>query len=189
MNTKRIALSLAVVAASTLGVMAQRVKLEPDQRYLLLSTYKGKTMQKELDEVSAKGFRVMMASANGPEMVLFLEKVSEPPNTFKYLYLATFREKTLSKELTNAANEGYRIMPHTVMYKTGFTIFNNETVVLMEKQPNATKKYEYLVVFSGSTGDLQKAVSEAAEKDFKLAGLVVGNGNRVIMEKESSLQP
>ncbi|HEX8719679.1 MAG TPA: hypothetical protein VF736_03470 [Pyrinomonadaceae bacterium] len=51
--------SKAEPAAETKGGEDKRgkLKIEPDQRYLLLATIKTSTMQRELDEAAAQGFR------------------------------------------------------------------------------------------------------------------------------------
>ena len=84
----------AIILLTAVSAVAQgKLKIDPESRYLLLSTIKTSTMQKELDEASAQGFRIMSAasSCGQSEMVLFLERVTQPPDTYKYRLLATTR--------------------------------------------------------------------------------------------------
>lgn len=171
---------------------AQNVKIEPNQKYLLLATKKTGTMQKELDEVSEKGFRVLVGSpTSGVEMAIFLERVVSDPtrmNTFRYKLLATSRTGTMQKELNEAATEGFRLLPRTMLAKKDISMFrsdDSEVVVLMERDPTSTKRYEYKLLATSRTGTLQKEVSEAMAAGFTLAGLVSREEHMVIMEREA----
>ena len=56
-----------------------KLKIEPDQRYLLLATVKTSTMQKELDEAAAQGFRVVTGSPTSTsEWAVLLERTATP---------------------------------------------------------------------------------------------------------------
>lgn len=163
---------------------AQRVKIEPEQKYVLLATKKTGTMQDELDEVSAKGFRILMGSpTSGSEMALLLERVAEPPNTFKYKLLATTRTGTMNKELNEAAQEGYRMLPRTMIAKAG--ALSVEIVVILERDPKQEMRYEYRLLATTLTSTLQKEMLEALRDGFALAGIVSRGEHMIIMEKET----
>ena len=172
---------LTAVSADAQG----KLKIDPESRYLLLSTVKTSTMQKELDEASAQGFRIISAasSCNQSEMVLFLERVTEAPNTYKYRLLATSRTSTMEKELNQAAQEGFRLLPRTITAKEGFLA--NEIVSVLELAPKSTKRYQYRLLATSRTSTLQREVSQAEGDGFVLVGLVGRGENMVIMEKEA----
>ena len=68
-------LVLPLILLTAVSTAAQgKLKIDPENRYLLLSTVKTSTMQKELDEASGQGFRIITAasSCGQSEMVLFL---------------------------------------------------------------------------------------------------------------------
>ena len=170
-------------AVSTVG--QGRLKIDPENRYLLLSTVKTSTMQKELDEASAQGFRIISAasSCGQSEMVLFLERVAQPPDTYKYRLLATTRTGTMEKELNQAAQEGFRLLPRTITAKEGF--LSNEIVSVLEQAPKSSKRYQYRLLATSRTSTLQKEVAQAEADGFVLVGLVGRGENMVIMEKEA----
>src|SRR4028118_557824 len=115
-------LVLPLILLAAVSIAAQgKLKIDPENRYLLLSTVKTSTMQKELDEASALGFRIISAasSCGQSEMVLFLERVAQPPDTYKYRLLATTRTSTMEKELNQAAQEGFRLLPRTSTAEEG----------------------------------------------------------------------
>lgn len=184
MSPKHRCFPAILLLLATLSVRAEeRVQLEPEQRYLLLSTMKTSTMQAELDEVAAKGFRVLIGSSNSAEMVLFLERLAQPPDTYKYRLLATTKTGTMQKELQAAAQEGFRLLSRSIMYKKG--MMSNEVVAILERSPKLEKNYEYLLLATSLTSTLQKEVSQAQANGFALAGLISGGERMVIMEKET----
>lgn len=179
-------LVLPLILLTAVSAAAQnKLKIDPESRYLLLSTVKTSTMQKELDEASAQGFRIISSasSCNQSEMVLFLERVTEAPNTYKYRLLATTRTSTMEKELNQVAQEGFRLLPRTITAKEGF--LTNEIVSVLELAPKSTKRYQYRLLATSRTSTLQKEVSQAEGDGFVLVGLVGRGENMVIMEKEA----
>src|SRR5215207_2806375 len=116
-------LVLPIILLTAASAFAQnKLKTDPENRYLLLSTVKTSTMQKELDEASGQGFRIISAasSCGQSEMVLFLERVTQPPDTYRYRLLATSRTSTMEKELNQAAQEGFRLLARAITSKKGF---------------------------------------------------------------------
>lgn len=179
-------LGLALILLTAVSASAQsKLKIDPESRYLLLSTVKTSTMQKELDEASAQGFRIISAasSCNQSEMVLFLERVTQGPDTYKYKLLATTRTSTMEKELNQAAKDGFRLLPRTITAKEGF--LTNEIVSVLEMAPKSTKRYEYKLLATSRTSTLQKEVTQSEADGFVLVGLVGRGENMVIMEKEA----
>jgi hypothetical protein len=179
-------LVLPLILLTAVSAAAQsKLKIDPESNYLLLSTVKTSTMQKELDEASAQGFRIISSasSCGQSEMVLFLERVTKAPDTYKYRLLATTRTSTMEKELNQAAREGFRLLPRTITAKEGF--LTNEIVSVLEQSPKSSKRYEYRLLATSRTSTLQKEVSQAETDGFVLVGLVGRGENMVIMEKEA----
>ena len=186
---KMVALLILVLTPPSLA-FAQSLKVDPEQRYLLLATRKTATMQKELMEIADQGFRVLVGSPTaGTEMAVFMERVATPPNTYKYKLLATTRTGTMQNELNESAAEGYRLLPRTMIskqeaFKKPFTS-GVEIVVLLEKEPNSTKTYDYKLLATTLTGTLQREVSEAMRAGYVIAGMVSRGEHMVIMEKQT----
>ena len=187
--------SLIFVTASMLSPAAWAQDIEPSQRYLLLATERISTLQKELD--TAAGFRVRMRTSTSNEILIFMERGAEPPNTYTYLRLDTRRTDTLQKEVNEAGARGYRLLPRTMM--TGVCC---ESVAIVELAPGETRRYEYkwlaapprttkiplrdLVVLGPRT--FQTEVTELVEAGFIIAGLTGQtrwNMGMVIMERQS----
>ena len=164
---------------------------DPDlsQKYLLLATKKTSTMQKELNQAAAAGYRIIAGSrTSGTEMALLLESVAEAPNTYEYELLATTKTSTMQKELAVAAVRGFRLLPETMMQKE--RMFGPmEIVVVLEKAPSTPQRYEYLLLATTRTSTLQKEMTQATEGGYEIVGMVSRGEHMVIMERPAVLRP
>jgi hypothetical protein len=100
-----------LVSVST--VAQGKLKIDPENRYLLLSTVKTSTMQKELDEASGQGFRIIAAH---PVVVSlrwysYLERVTQPPDAYKYRTAGNFAHEYNGDGAQSGAQEGFRLLP------------------------------------------------------------------------------
>ncbi len=80
MKNNYLYLTLALLIFSCGGnLCAQSTKDAGDQKYKLLATIKTSTMQKEMDEVSAQGYRILVGSpTSSAEMAVFLSRDGKP---------------------------------------------------------------------------------------------------------------
>jgi len=164
----------------------KKLKIAPGQQYLVLSTSKISTIEKELDEASSYGFRVITGSPTATtEMALFLECVSTPSKPYEYKIVATSRIKSMEKELNEAAQENYRVLPQTFIAKQG--MFTNEIVVVLERPPEIVHRYEYMLLGAHSDETLQREIIEAIADGFELAAMVTFSEQTVIMERATKI--
>jgi hypothetical protein len=165
-------------------VFAQTEKDAGNLKYKLLATTRTSTMQKEMDEVSAQGYRILVGSpTSGSEMAVFLSLEGTTAEPYKYKLLATTRTGTMQKELNEAADAGFRLIPSTMIAKQQL-IGPVEIVMIMERPPKITKEYEYKLLATTRTSTLQKEVTEAQEAGFVIVGMVSRGEHMVVMERE-----
>src|SRR5215212_8434242 len=109
-------LSLSMLAAAQDKSKKEKLQIDDDQTYLVLSTKRIGTMEKELDEAAAKGFRVMYGAPTEQwDMAILLRRVQDSGQApYGYKILATSRNKTMQKELNEVARQGYRLLPRTI---------------------------------------------------------------------------
>ena len=168
-----------------LAIAVAAADLDTSQRFLLLATKKTKTMQKELDEAAAAGYRILVGSpTSGTEMALILEKVATPPENYQYVLLATTKTSTMQKELDEAASKGFRLLPSTMISKKR-SFGGEEVVVVLEKAPNIATVYEYLLLATNRTSTLQKEMGDAVQNGYEVMGMVSRGEHMVILEKSS----
>lgn len=183
MKTRLIASALALLGLCVVG-SAQEPKAD-DQRYKLLATTKTSTMEKEVNEAAAQGYRILAGSpTSSTEMALFLEHVATGAEPYKYRLLATSRTGTMQKELNEAADGGYRLVPSTIIAKKSAFTGAIEIVLLVERPPTGQKRYEYKLMATSRTSTLQKEVSEAQAAGFVVVGMVSRGEHMVIMEHQ-----
>ena len=180
---------VGALAAMFLTVSASAVSAQSDPKeepqYKLLATRRTSTMQKEIDEVSAQGYRILVGSpTSGTEMAVFLSREGTTENQFKYKLLATTRTGTMNKELNEIAADGYRLIPSTMIAKAGM-LMGPEIVMIMERPPAVTKQYEYKLLATTLTSTLQKEVTDAQAAGYKIVGMVSRGEHMVVMERET----
>ena len=92
---------LVLLSLLTLHLWAGEI--DTSKQFLLLATKKTSTMQKELNQAAAEGYRIIAGSrTSGTEMALLLESVAEPPNIYEYQLLATTRTGTCTDTRTGS---------------------------------------------------------------------------------------
>lgn len=163
---------------------------DPDTlQYKLLATTRTSTMQKEINEAAGQGYRIIVgAPTSGSEMVLFLSRDGTTAEPFQYKLLATTRTGTMQKEMSEVARDGFRLIPSTMMAKK--QLFGGvEIVMVFERLPKPSKRYEYRLLATSRTSTMQKEVTEAKNEGFVIVGMVSRDEHMVVMEREASLLP
>lgn len=154
------------------------------EKYKLLATKKTSTMQKEIDETAAQGYRILVGSpTSGTEMALFLSYEGTEKDPYKYKLLATTRTGTMQKELNELADSGYRLIPSTMIAKTQI-LGGVEIVMILERPPVLERQYEYKLLATSRTSTLQKEVTEAKDAGYIIIGMVSRGEHMVVMERE-----
>ena len=113
--------------------------------------------------------RLMRASILAA-LVLAILVPSAFAQAFTYRVLATNKTSTMQKEMQEAGDAGFRF----VAAMGGETaIGGKEVVVLMEKDPDDTARYEYRVQATTKTSTLQKELQDAGDAGFQVVGQTV----------------
>lgn len=183
---KRILFAFFVMSVCSGLSLAQGSK-DGDLQYKLLATTRTGTMQKEISEMAARGYRIIVGSpTSGDEMALFMSHDGTAQAPYKYTLLATTRTGTMQKELNEAAAGGFRLIPSTMIAKKSF-MGGVEIVMIIEQAPKATRQYEYKLLATNLTGTLQKEVTAAVAAGFVVVGMVSRDEHMVVMERETNM--
>ena len=160
-----VALSLLAHPARAQSADAQSPSTQADRIYKVLATSKTSTMQKEMQQAGEAGFRFLAVmggetAVGGKEVVVLMERTSEPSTRYEYRLLATSKTSTLQKELQEAADAGW--------YAVGQTVFESlmggkETAGILERNPDAPSRlrYDYKLIATSKTSTLEKELREA----------------------------
>jgi len=146
--------------------------------YRLLATNKTSTMQKEMNEAAAQGFRfggVMGGETafGGSEVVVTMirDGAAEQGGRFQYRLLATSKTSTMQKEMQQAGDEGFEYKGQTVF---STTFGGKEVVVILERDRNEkTRAYDYKLLATSKTSTMQKELTEAGRQGYAFVGVTV----------------
>lgn len=106
--------------------------------YKLLATNKTSTMQKEMAEAAAAGYRYRSQTVSetlfgGKEIVVIMERTAGADARYDYKLLATTKTSTMQKELSEVADAGFVFRGVTV----GNTAFGGREVVVITERLRA----------------------------------------------------
>ncbi|HLM60989.1 MAG TPA: hypothetical protein VK308_09305 [Pyrinomonadaceae bacterium] len=177
-------ISVATLAAAQDKSSARsNVSLTADESYLILSTKRIQTMEKELDEAAAKGFRVLYGAPTiSFDIALFLKRIEAGEGQpYTYKILATSRNKTMEKELNELAAQGYRLLPRTIVFKQG--LFTAEMLTVLEREPDSKVAYEYKLIEARKEVKLQAKIDHAVAEGFAPLTMITLGENVIVMEK------
>jgi hypothetical protein len=144
--------------------------------YRLLAANKTSTMEKEMNQAAAEGFRFEGAmggetAGGGNEIVVIMsrEPAADGPR-YDYKLLATNKTSTMQKELSEAGAAGFIYSGQTV-YNSAFG--GREVVVILERSAAAETAYEYKLLATARTSTMQKELNEAGRAGFVYCGMTV----------------
>lgn len=147
--------------------------------YKVLATSKTSTMQKEMQEAGAAGYRFVAVmggetAIGGKEVVVLMEKRGDDATKYEYRLLATSKTSTLQRELQEAADAGWQAVGQTVFE----SLFGGkETAGILERNPESPhgQRYEYKLIATSKTSTLEKELREAAAAGYEAVGMTVGS--------------
>lgn len=168
---------LAIVIAALLFVPST-ASAQSERSYKVLATTKTSTMQKEMQEAGALGYRFVAVQGGdtaigGSEVVVLMEKSAADKTKYEYRLLATSKTSTLERELQDAADGGWEAVGQTV-FKSTFG--GEETVGLLERSSETPSriKYDYKLIATSKTSTLEKELQQAARDGYQAVGMTVG---------------
>jgi hypothetical protein len=144
--------------------------------YRLLATNKTSTMEKEMNQAAAEGFRFEGAmggdtAGGGAEMVVIMSrKPAAGGPRYDYKLLATNKTSTMEKELSAAGEAGFLYAGQTVY---GSAFGGREVVVILERSDGDETTYEYKLLATARTSTMQKEIGEAGRAGFVFCGMTV----------------
>jgi len=150
------------------------------QDYKILATNKTSTMEKEMNDAAALGYRFEAAMGGesafgGSEVITVMSKTRTASDRGRYAYklLATNKTSTMQKELQEIGLEGFEYKDQTV-FKTSYG--GEEVVVILEsdRESNPKRRFEYKLLATSKTSTMQKEIQQAGEAGFSFVGITVG---------------
>ncbi|MBN2430126.1 MAG: hypothetical protein JXQ27_01565 [Acidobacteria bacterium] len=152
----------------------------PKYEYRLLATTRTMTMEKEMNQTAAEGYRFTQVMGGqtagiGSETVVVMmrEKGAPPEEACAYKLLATSKTSTMQKELDQSAREGFRYCGQTVF---STTFGGDEVVLVLERDPRRPNvRYAYRLLATTRTSTMEKELIPQGENGYLIRGLTVGD--------------
>ena len=171
---RRACLGFALVVGSAAAAEAG----DPVE-YRVLATNKTSTMQKELAEAAAAGFRFGgtmggSTAGGGNEVVVIMVKAGGAAPRYEYRLLATSKTSTMQRELQDAAAAGFEYKGQSVFS----SMFGGQEVVVIlerDRESTARPRWEYRLLATSKTSTMQRELSEAGAQGFDFVGITVGS--------------
>ena len=151
--------------------------------YQLLATTRTSTMEKEINQMSAQGYRLagtMGGDTHEGEIIVTMRKLSEgdDKDRFQYKLLATSRTGTMQRELQEAADQGYEYAG---------VMARDEVMIILERDKTlASKEHsQYRLLATSRTSTMEKEMTQAAADGFEFVGLLKRNEVMAIMRRRA----
>ncbi|MFN0109879.1 MAG: hypothetical protein ACKVZH_13575 [Blastocatellia bacterium] len=144
--------------------------------YKLLATNKTSSMEREMNAVSAEGYRFEGTmggeTANGGNeiVVIMSRRASSSSERLQYKLLATNKTSTMQKELTEAGANGFSYVGQSV-YSSTFG--GKEVIVILERNDKVKTTYEYKLQATTRTSTMQKELNAVGGDGFQFCGITV----------------
>ena len=183
----------AQTGTTTQDAPAQAPSPAPAREYRFATTHKVATMERELNELAAKGYRLerVAKTLNAGDMAALVSREAAAPAPssatttapagprFEYKVLATRRAGTMDKEIAEAAAEGFEIRGLTSMFRPGIGVFiGDETAVVLERPAGETaRRFDYKLLSTRREKTMQKELDEALDAGFEPVEMVRGQDN------------
>ena len=171
---RRARLALALAVTLTPAVAAAQTA-----EYRVLATNKTSTMEREMQDAAAAGFRYAgtmggETAFGGSEVVLVMTKAAGAAVRYDYRLLATSKTSTMQRELQEAAAAGFDYKGQSVFSST---FGGREVVVILERdrEAPARDRWEYRLLSTSKTSTMQRELSAAGSEGFEFVGLTVGS--------------
>lgn len=189
----RSALTSLLLLVSFASIVAQEQPHQPKKprvefEYKLLATNRTTTMEKEMNDAAAEGYRFQEVISGdtffgGSEALVVMIRPTDDfmKGRFAYQLLATTKTSTMQRELQEASDSGFEHVGQSVFKKT----FGTEVMVILERDNKVKPKlWDYKLLATRKTSTMQKEVMEAAAEGYQFVGFSTGStffgGNEVV---------
>ena len=172
-------ISCFVVASGQAPATVESKPVKVEFEYKLLATKRVTTMEKEMKEAAAAGYRFVEVVSGetffgGSEALVVMSRPRDGDHKqkFDYQLLATSKTSTMQKELQEAGDAGYEHRGQSVFKKT---FGPAEVIVILEREIDVKpKQWDYKLLATSKTSTMQKEVMEAAEAGYQFVGFSSG---------------
>lgn len=155
------------------GIFERQAHAEP---WKVLATTLRETMENELSAAAADGYRIVAASGGEERVFALVQRADAPP--VEYKLLEPERSASLERDMNEMAAQGFRFAGASLL-SVGNSL-GGRTGLAMERTP-APSPTAYRVVGARRAGTIDKELSQAVTKGFRILAATVGYTETVIV--------
>ena len=169
----RVIMTICAALALNLGASGAEHSFD----YRMLATSKTSTMEKELNEAAAAGYRLSKVMGgkvtNGGQLIVAMIKdpVTPGQQARRYKLLATTKTSTMQTEMQQLADSGYTYLDLAVLESA---MGGKEVVVIMELDSMKGPHTSYRLLATTRASTMQKELQEAGSQGYTMLGFTVG---------------
>jgi hypothetical protein len=154
----------------------------PADRYVVLATTMKGTMEKELADAVARGYRLAVVAEAGDEMIFALEKRAPGEAAPEYRLISSQFTGKFESKILAAVTDGYRLLPMSLSAQDRYAVLGRsyEMVAVTEKSPNQPP-IEYKFLSTKRVATLQKELAKAAATGWSLNRLFLTYKDQMIL--------
>jgi hypothetical protein len=181
-SSRQLIAQISDQSTATQDVSLPRSDTTAQREFRFLSTNKISTMEKELNDFASQRFRLERVSRSLLDDQLAALVARDPAVTSNLLYeyrlVATRRSRTMEKEITEAAGQGFEIKALTPMFRPGISlVVGDEMTVVLERPAGETgRRYEYKLLSTKREKTMQKDLDDAVAAGYVPIEMVRGQG-------------
>lgn len=179
----RMAAQTAPASNDAPTVSPPSTQSEGRREFRFISTNRVSTMEQELNNLAAEGFRLERVSKSllDDQLAVLLTRDGAAANATRYEYkmISTRRAGTMGQEITDAAAEGFELRGLISLFRPGISFFvGDETAVVMERPAGeTTRRHEYRMISTRRERTTQRELNEAVGAGFTPLDMVRGQDN------------
>lgn len=178
-NTAGSILRVLAAIGASLAVSNGASAADRSFDYRVLATSKTSTMEKELNEAAAAGYRFIKVTGgkmtNGGQVIIAMVKEPLVPGQEgrSYRLLSTTKTSTMQTEMQELADKGYSYLDHTVFESASG---GKEVGVIMElnSRQSAGPRTSYRLLAATRSTTMQKELMQMGAQGYALLGFAVG---------------
>lgn len=176
-STGGAALRIVATLVASLAVSNGASAADASFEYRMLATSKTSTMEKELNEAAASGYRFSKVMGgkvtNGGKVIIAMVKEPLAPGqeVRKYRLLATSKTSTMQTEMQQLADGGYSYLDQAVFESA---LGAKEVAVIMELDSVETQHSSYRLLATTKASTMEKELQESGAQGYELQGFTVG---------------
>jgi hypothetical protein len=179
------ALAALLVCGLLIPANAGAQTLDLTKRFQIIAQSDIAKLHGDLNNAGQNGIRVTIGAPTGGEEVLVMLEQDKDKGFYQYLVISAADPKEIEQQLNRGASQSFKLLTNTIAPKSRL-LGSGEIVMVMEKGPRYTGKYEYLVLDASMNSTMEFILEGSIDDGYSVAGMVkTSKALLLVLEKQS----